>query len=50
MDLNPLKPQNIPLAEETVLWFEFLLDPRLLSTHLKEKQFPGLFKINKHSY
>lgn len=50
MDINPLKPQNIPLAEETVLWFEFLLDPSLLSTHLKEKQIPGLFIFNKHSH
>lgn len=47
MDINPLKPKNVPLAADTVLWFEFLLNPKLLENHLensnssefKEKKF-----------
>uniref|UniRef100_A0A182JBU6 INTS8 TPR repeats domain-containing protein n=1 Tax=Anopheles atroparvus TaxID=41427 RepID=A0A182JBU6_ANOAO len=32
MDL--LKPRTVPLSEETILWFEFLLKPSLLTKHL----------------
>uniref|UniRef100_A0A182YDD3 INTS8 TPR repeats domain-containing protein n=1 Tax=Anopheles stephensi TaxID=30069 RepID=A0A182YDD3_ANOST len=32
MDL--LKPRTVPLSEETILWFEFLLKPALLTKHL----------------
>lgn len=40
MEIDPLKPQTVPLAAETILWFEFLLKPELLVEHLKKK-FPG---------
>ncbi|XP_055382433.1 integrator complex subunit 8 isoform X2 [Condylostylus longicornis] len=33
---NPLKPKSVPLSAETVLWFEFLLNPNLLNSHLKK--------------
>uniref|UniRef100_A0A1A9WIS6 INTS8 TPR repeats domain-containing protein n=1 Tax=Glossina brevipalpis TaxID=37001 RepID=A0A1A9WIS6_9MUSC len=33
---DPLKPKPVPLAAETVLWFEFLLDPALITKHLKK--------------
>ncbi|KAM7342295.1 integrator complex subunit 8 [Cochliomyia hominivorax] len=33
---DPLKPKPVPLAAETVLWFEFLLDPELITKHLKK--------------
>lgn len=31
-----------PLAAETVLWFEFLLDPTLITKHLKKVN-PGKY-------
>lgn len=34
MDIDPLKPKNVPLAADIVLWFEFLLNPQLLTNHL----------------
>uniref|UniRef100_A0A182TSX6 INTS8 TPR repeats domain-containing protein n=1 Tax=Anopheles melas TaxID=34690 RepID=A0A182TSX6_9DIPT len=34
MDL--LKPRTVPLSEETILWFEFLLKPSLLAKHLNK--------------
>ncbi|XP_035792559.1 integrator complex subunit 8-like [Anopheles albimanus] len=34
MDL--LKPRTVPLSEETILWFEFLLKPALLTKHLSK--------------
>lgn len=40
MEIDALKPKTVPLAAETVLWFEFLLKPELLIEHLKKKQ-PG---------
>lgn len=32
MEIEPIK--TVPLAEETVLWFEFLLKPELLDQHV----------------
>ncbi|EDW74622.1 uncharacterized protein Dwil_GK22022 [Drosophila willistoni] len=32
---DPLKPKAVPLAAETVLWFEFLLDPHKITQHLQ---------------
>lgn len=32
MEIEPIK--TVPLAEETVLWFEFLLKPELLDKHV----------------
>lgn len=32
--------KSIPLSKETILWFEFLLNPNLLQSHL-EKRNPG---------
>ncbi|XP_062129370.1 integrator complex subunit 8 [Drosophila sulfurigaster albostrigata] len=34
---DPLKPKPVPLAAETVLWFEFLLDPHKITQHLQCK-------------
>ncbi|ALC42113.1 IntS8 [Drosophila busckii] len=34
---DPLKPKPVPLAAETVLWFEFLLDPHKITQHLQSK-------------
>lgn len=31
---DPLRPKTVPLSAETILWFEFLLDPSLLTSHL----------------
>lgn len=31
-----MEPQTIPMAEETILWFEFLLKPSLLTQHLNK--------------
>lgn len=33
---NPLRPISVPLEAETILWFEFLLNPTLLTTHLRK--------------
>lgn len=41
MDVDLLRPGTIPISPETVLWFEFLLDPNLLLQHL-EKPKPGI--------
>nr|CAI5853943.1 unnamed protein product [Callosobruchus analis] len=35
MDVELLRPGTVPISPETVLWFEFLLDPSLLLKHLK---------------
>uniref|UniRef100_A0A182QPP1 INTS8 TPR repeats domain-containing protein n=1 Tax=Anopheles farauti TaxID=69004 RepID=A0A182QPP1_9DIPT len=34
MKMDLLKPRTVPLSEETILWFEFLLKPSLLTKHL----------------
>lgn len=34
---DPLRPKTVPLSAETILWFEFLLDPNLLTTHLSKE-------------
>lgn len=39
---DPLKPKPVPLAAETVLWFEFLLDPHKITQHL-QRPHPGMF-------
>lgn len=31
---DPLRQKSVPLAAETVLWFEFLIDPTLLTSYL----------------
>lgn len=36
MDVDRLRPGTVPLAPETILWFEFLLDPELLEKHLSK--------------
>ncbi|XP_017108502.1 integrator complex subunit 8 [Drosophila bipectinata] len=36
--MDPLKPKPVPLAAETVLWFEFLLDPHKITQHLQRPQ------------
>lgn len=44
MDVDLLRPGTVPISAETVLWFEFLLDPNLLLNHLKREK-PG--KLNE---
>lgn len=34
---DPLRPKTVPLSAETILWFEFLLDPSLLTLHLTKE-------------
>ncbi|KAK9890977.1 hypothetical protein WA026_013315 [Henosepilachna vigintioctopunctata] len=36
MDVDLLRPGTVPIAPETILWFEFLLNPELLLSHLKK--------------
>ncbi|KAL3287790.1 hypothetical protein HHI36_002253 [Cryptolaemus montrouzieri] len=36
MDVDLLRPGTVPIAPETILWFEFLLDPELLHKHLQK--------------
>lgn len=33
---DPLRQKSVPLAAETVLWFEFLIDPSLLTAYLQK--------------
>lgn len=42
MDVDLLRPGAVPISPETVLWFEFLLDPQLLLKQL-QKINPGKF-------
>ncbi|EZA60979.1 hypothetical protein DMN91_004729 [Ooceraea biroi] len=39
MDVDLLRPGTVPISPDTILWFEFLLDPSLLQKHLS-KPFP----------
>lgn len=41
MNIDLLRQKTVPLAEETILWFEFLLKPNLLKIHL-DKPNPGI--------
>ncbi|OWR47070.1 integrator complex subunit 8 like protein [Danaus plexippus plexippus] len=36
MDVDLLRPGTVPISPDTVLWFEFLLDPNLLKSHLSK--------------
>ncbi|KAJ8673706.1 hypothetical protein QAD02_004968 [Eretmocerus hayati] len=36
MDVDLLRPGTVPISPDTVLWFEFLLDPSLLLTHISK--------------
>lgn len=36
MDVELLRPGNVPISPNTVLWFEFLFQPDLLEQHLKK--------------
>ncbi|XP_065215159.1 integrator complex subunit 8 [Planococcus citri] len=36
MDVELLRPGNVPISPNTILWFEFLLQPNLLEQHLKK--------------
>lgn len=40
MDVDLLRPGTVPISPDTILWFEFLLDPDLLKKHLA-KDNPG---------
>lgn len=44
---DPLRPKAVPLSAETVLLFEYLLDPNLITKHLngklKKKYVPKVF-------
>ncbi|XP_070151537.1 integrator complex subunit 8 [Polyergus mexicanus] len=39
MDVDLLRPGTVPISPDTILWFEFLLNPSLLKKHLS-KLFP----------
>jgi len=41
MDVDLLRPGMIPIAPNTKLWFEFLIEPSLLEEHLN-KEHPGM--------
>lgn len=45
MDVDLLRPGTVPIAPETILWFEFLLDQELLLKHL-EKEAAGISLTN----
>ncbi|XP_049887271.1 integrator complex subunit 8 [Pectinophora gossypiella] len=36
MDVDLLRPGTVPISPDTILWFEFLLDPNLLKQHLSK--------------
>lgn len=36
MDVDLLRPGTVPISPDTILWFEFLLDPTLLKKHLNK--------------
>ncbi|CAG9860087.1 unnamed protein product [Phyllotreta striolata] len=36
MEVELLRPSSVPISPETILWFEFLLDPGLLLKHLNK--------------
>nr|CAD7454749.1 unnamed protein product [Timema tahoe] len=40
MDVDLLRPGTVPISPDTILWFEFLLDPKLLENHLRKPN-PG---------
>ena len=48
MDVDLLRPGTVPISPDTILWFEFLLNPSLLQKHLS-KSFPGkqLYNANR---
>lgn len=50
MDVDLLRPGTVPISPGTVLWFEFLLNPKLLANHLRNPK-PGIlfFFQNKQS-
>lgn len=36
MDVDLLRPGMIPIAPDTKLWFEFIIEPSLLEEHLNK--------------
>ncbi|OAD62741.1 Integrator complex subunit 8 [Eufriesea mexicana] len=36
MDVDLLRPGTVPISPDTILWFEFLLNPSLLNQHLSK--------------
>lgn len=49
MDVDLLRPGMIPIAPNTKLWFEFLIEPSLLEEHLN-KPHAGMKRILKFLY
>ncbi|XP_028165739.1 integrator complex subunit 8 [Ostrinia furnacalis] len=46
MDVDLLRPGTVPISPDTILWFEFLLDPNLLKKHLsKPNPEPSAFDL-----
>lgn len=39
---DPLRPTTVPLDAETVLWFEYLIDPSLLTVYLSRNGNDGI--------
>lgn len=53
MDVDLLRPGMIPIAPNTKLWFEFLIDPSLLEEHLNNSHAgmkKDFFKEVEHHY
>lgn len=48
MDVDLLRPGTVPISPDTILWFEFLLDPNLLKKHLSKPN-PGIYRETKFS-
>lgn len=48
MDVDLLRPGTVPISPDTVLWFEFLLNPKLLKEHLS-KASPGECSIHQNT-
>uniref|UniRef100_A0A1B6FX52 INTS8 TPR repeats domain-containing protein n=1 Tax=Cuerna arida TaxID=1464854 RepID=A0A1B6FX52_9HEMI len=36
MDVDLLRPGTVPISKDTIMWFEFLLDPNILDSHLQK--------------
>lgn len=47
MDVDLLRPGTVPISPDTILWFEFLLDPNLLKKHLSKPN-PGKSLISQY--
>lgn len=47
MDVDLLRPGTVPISPDTILWFEFLINPSLLANHIS-KVSPGIYQCPKY--